>query len=108
FEEFDFEFDIESIDYENINQKSELLKVEDLFKSLNLELKDFAKVYGYEISFEKLHFNELANTILAKKKIIKTSVWKSLQRSEIEKQALFLSEIDKLEDYYDFVENTSE
>jgi hypothetical protein len=104
---FNIEYDTNKIDYENINAESELLKIESLFAEINLCLKDFAINYVYKIDLSAIHFKNIKNAILSRKKLIKASIWKSLSNESIPQQALYLTEINKYENYQDFALKSS-
>jgi hypothetical protein len=95
------------LDYENINEEIQLREVETLFELLDIELEAFSKKFFYKISMQKIHFSSIKNCLLSKKKIIKTSIWKSLNNKDVESQANFLNEINKFEDYEDFAQQYS-
>lgn len=105
--EFNCHFDVQSIDYEKINNSSELFKIKHLFHDINLELEVFAKVYVYKISFESIHYGELVRQILSKKNLVKSSIWKKLNDKTIEDKATFLREINKYENYDHYVSQVS-
>lgn len=101
------EYKVSVLDYENLNNPVELNKMESLFESINLTLKDFATHYQYNICMEQVHSKILQNEILKKKKIIKSSVWYRLQESSISEKAQYLSTINELENYHAFVKDKS-
>lgn len=99
---FNIDFDPMSIDYEHVNEESELDKIKILFDELNLDLELFASNYPYSISMDKIHFRRIKNYVLNKKITIKKSVWHQLKDQSIEIKALFLDKINMFEDYEDF------
>jgi hypothetical protein len=103
-ENFGFEYNLSSLEYENLIDEVQLKKVESLFKDLEIELEEFAKIYSYKISMRNVHFSLIKNTILTKKKMVKASVWQLLKEKDIESQALFMEEINKFENYEVFAE----
>lgn len=104
---FNIEFSTNSIDYENLEDETELNKVYDLFNLVQIELKSFASIYEYPIGFEKVNYFKIKNYLLSKKKTVKCSVWKQLESKEVEEQSLFLDLIDKYENFEGFVKEKS-
>jgi hypothetical protein len=107
-ENFGLEFDTNSLDYEKINSENELVKIEQLFSELDVTLENFAKYYSYKISVFKYHLSKIKDSILSKKNLIKSSVWKSLEEKSIDEKAKFLHEINKYEDYRLYAQQKSE
>jgi len=102
------EFKISSLDYENINKKSEISKIRSLFNELKINLTDFANNYIYNISLSDIHFESIRNLLLSKKNEIKSAVWKSLKNKTIDEKAKYLNEINRFENYYEFIIQESE
>ncbi len=96
------DYRVSDIDYESINNSSELKKIETLFTTINLSLREFAAYYQYKISMQSLHFEALQNAILSKKNQIKSAVWHKMKNSPIDEKAKFLELINKFENYEDF------
>lgn len=107
-QQLNIDFDSSSLDYEHINNEEEIIKVKVLFADLDLELKDFAVHFLYSISLSKIHFKKIKNEILSRKNLIKSAVWKKLKSRYINEQAIYLSEINKFENYHDFAVNLAE
>lgn len=107
-QELNIDFAASSIDYENINSEEEIIKVKFIFNELDIELKDFAANYSYNISVSKIHFKKIKNIIQSKKNVIKSGVWKKLQNSSIEDQLHYFSEINKFENFNDFATQLAE
>ncbi len=101
-QQLNIDFDSSSLDYENVNNEEEIKKVKVLFTDLNIELKDFATHFLYDISISNIHFKKIKNVILSKKNVIKSAVWKKLKNNSIIEQAHYLSEINKFENFNDF------
>jgi hypothetical protein len=101
-EKLGIDFNLSDIDYENINDDVQLRKVETLFESLGIELEAFSNKFSYKISMQKIHFSFIKNSLLSKKKIIKSTIWKRLSNQDVESQASFLNEINKFENFEDF------
>ena len=105
---FNIEIDLSFLDYENVNDKNEIHKIENLFDSINLELELFSAHYPYNISLEENHFSILKSFLLSKKPVIKSAIWQKLKDFSIEDQSGYLNEINTFEDCYEFVKDVSE
>ena len=82
--------------------------MEALFENINLALKDFAMQYQYKISMEQVHYKKLQNTILSRKKLIKSSIWNQLKENTINEKAKYLYIINKFENFHAFVQRKSQ
>lgn len=102
------QYNLNSLDYENLTIPSELYKVELLFSTISLKLENFAALYSYKISLEQHHKNRISSAVMSEKKKVKSSIWKFLTDKSIEHQAEYLNEINKYEKYAGFVQNVSE
>lgn len=100
---FNYQFDHNSIDYDNLNKTHELIRIQDLFNALSLDFESFAKEFPYRITLYNFNYDKIKNYILSKKNLIKYSIWRELKNKGIEEQKTYLEKINKLEDYEDFV-----
>lgn len=100
---FNIVFDPTSIDYERLNEQSEISKIESLFNSINLQLADFILVYP-DLTLKDIHSKSIVNAILSKKNEIKDSIWYSLKDADVENQAYFLDKLNKYEYCSEFAE----
>ncbi|MDP3946531.1 MAG: DUF3883 domain-containing protein [Lutibacter sp.] len=105
---FNIDIDLSFLDYESVNDKKEIHKVENLFDSINLDLELFSANYPYNISLEEIHYPIIRNILLSKKTVIKSAIWKRLKNLSIADQSGYLSEINAFEDCYEFVKDVSE
>jgi hypothetical protein len=101
-ENLHIDYRVSDIDYESLNNSLELKKIETLFTTINLSLRDFASYYQYKISIQSLHFENLQNEILRYKTKVKKDLWYKLKDGLIEEKAKFLELINKFENYEDF------
>lgn len=108
YKNFNIKYNLSAIDYENINQKIQLKKIQALFEDLGIKLEDFSKKYFYEISMKDMHYNLLTNSLLSQKKLIKSSIWHYLKNSDIKSKSQFLSEINKFENFENFAETVAQ
>lgn len=107
-ENLNIDYRVSDIDYESLNNSLELKKIETLFTTINLSLRDFASSYQYKISIQSLHFENLQNEILRHKTKVKKALWYNLKNRSIEEKAKFLELINKFENYEDFVTEKSQ
>ena len=107
-QQFKIEFDLSSLDYENLNDEEEIFQVHNLFKDIKLDLKDFILHYFYNINLSKIHFRKIKNIILSKKNLIKSAIWKKLKNTSLEEQASYLADINKFEFFNDFATQIAE
>ncbi|UAM98014.1 DUF3883 domain-containing protein [Polaribacter litorisediminis] len=105
---FNLDVNVNVLDYEKINDEDEMNKIQNLFDTINLELESFSTHYPYNISLEEIHFSMIKNVLLSKKTIIKSAIWKKLKSKPIIDQSEYLNEINKFEDFYDFVREIAE
>ena len=102
------EIDLGILDYESVNNKTEILKIKELFESIDLDLETFAKYYSYKIGLEDIHYQNIKNFILSKKTFIKSAVWEQLEKKSIEEQAGYLHKINVFEQCHDFATEKAE
>jgi hypothetical protein len=101
-DKFHINFEISSIDYDNLNTESELIKIRTLFSDIQLTVSDFIAEYAYNLSFAAIHFKMIKNAILGSKNQTKTSVWESLKNRDIEVKANFINSLSKVENCEEF------
>jgi len=105
---FNLDIDLSFLDYEAVNDKKEIHKVENLFYRINLDLELFSINYPYNISLEENHYSIITNALLSKKTVIKSAIWKRLKDLSIGDQSGYLNEINAFENCYEFVKDVSE
>ncbi|EAQ40461.1 hypothetical protein MED134_06889 [Dokdonia sp. MED134] len=101
---FGLEYDSSSIDYEQINTESELVKIEGLFNKLDIELSVFASHYSYKISLAQWHLSTIKDAILSKNQLVKASIRENLRNSDLEKKAQFLDICNRFNNYLQFAQ----
>jgi hypothetical protein len=101
------EFNVNSLNYEDINSDNEINKVKELFSLLKINLKDFANHYSYNIDLSNNHFYKIRSKLLSKKNDIKSSIWKLFKNKSTKEKSNYLNEINKFESYFDYITQAS-
>lgn len=105
--ELNIMFDISRLDYENINRKEEMIKVQSLFIDLKINISEFNKYFSSDLSYKDIHYDMIKTEILKLKPNLKYSLWNSLKKAKISQKKSFLGLLNNIENHDKYVEELS-
>lgn len=104
-------FGIESlpvINYADVNNKGNYNVIKDLFHKLRIDVVTYNKNAIEKIDLNTSNYFLLQQAIEKKSALIKTSLWKSLEKSSIENQSQYLTQVNLYEDKNEFITQYAE